>query len=127
VYQSKEDPDQDNAFRLKDGPVYGVEIELADEESPVIYISKFVYDFKKCGWSGHVSVSDHWKFYYPVRSGDNFIFESKGEYTVSRPKSEKVAGIYGGLVEVVFKKIKLVDVDSPEKIKSLVIDEFKKF
>lgn len=125
VYQSKKDPDQDNKTGLKDGPVYAVEIDLLEEKSPLIYLSKFVYDFKNHDWDGYVAVSEHWGFYYPVRNKDEFNMENKGEYVESKPKSQKIADNYWGLVEVVFKKIELVDVDSPEKIKSLIIDEFK--
>lgn len=123
VYQRKVDADQKNKTGLKDGPVYAVEVDLTGEAAPVIYLSKFEYDFQEHEWSRQIAVSEHWGFYYPVRqTSEDFRFANRGEYKISTPKSPKVVDTYWGLQQVVFTTLELVDIDSPEKIKSLLIE-----
>lgn len=107
---------------MKDGPIFAVEIDLIGENGyPSISLSRFTFDFSF--WDRMSSVSDHWLFYYPFVEDENLftISELNGVWT-SIPK-EHIKKKYWGFEKAIAIEIKLMDVDSPETIRSKVFGE----
>ncbi|PEL01346.1 hypothetical protein CN606_17790 [Bacillus toyonensis] len=71
------------------------------------------------------SVSDHWKFYWPLYDEGNFsdITLENGK-TKSVPKDEEVSEKYLGLQDVVWKEIDLISITS-SNIKEVVFGELQ--
>lgn len=122
LYQLKSDPDLPDIEGMKDGLIYGVEIDLDTYDYPTISLN--IYEFDLSYWKYSPSVSDHWKYWDPFRYIDYFDIDEKGMTSSSKTK-EKYVSRYSGLQRSVSKSIPLLSVSSPENIKILIFDGFK--
>jgi hypothetical protein len=121
LYQLKSDPDLHHIEGMKDGLVYGIEVDLDTYEYPVIALN--IYDFDLSAWK-NLSVSDHWKYWDPFRYIDYFDIDEKGMTSSSKTK-EKYVSRYSGLQRSISKSMPLLSISSPEDIKTLIFEGFK--
>ncbi|WP_121612675.1 hypothetical protein [Mesobacillus foraminis] len=108
---------------LSDSDLYCVEVDLTGEENyPEVTLAKLTYDFTQ--WTRMPAVSDHWIFGDIFRMDNHFrIKEDNGKWT-SEP-FEKSSKKYWGLKKAVAIAVPLVDISSPETIKSKIFKEFR--
>lgn len=121
LYQKQEATPCDTENGWKDDVVYAIEISLEGE--PVLNVCK--YSFVNMESVPKASVSDHWKFYWPLYDEGNFsdITLENGK-TKSVPIDEKVSEKYLGLQDVVWKEIDLISITS-FNIKEVVFEELQ--
>lgn len=112
LFQKESDNLMDNQWH--DGAIYVMEICLGDVDDqnilPTVYLSKFMYKDVR-SWAEGCSVSNHWKFYWPLRSEDKFLIEEKGEYVYSSPKDTKASETYGGITQVIYDCVELTSIN----------------
>lgn len=125
LFQNKTDRKLKNEWR--NGPVFTMEINLADEDVPKVFLSKFEYENIN-SWDQGCSPANHWAFYWPLRREETMDYEEFSDYTVGKPKpsmEEKVAKDYWGLKRVVYMDKPLTEITS-ENIKKLIFESFDK-
>lgn len=125
LYQRKEDPDLDNESGYKDGPIYGVEVNL-EEDEPQIYLGKFIFEMDPDVWRRLPAVSEHWRYYNPTVREDYMKITQVDNLTIAVPLNEKSSKSYNGIQEVRYTGFNLVSLDSREKVKTMIFDELMK-
>lgn len=123
LYQSENEPDLPNLPEMKSAPIYGVEVDLASEDHPAISVIQYTFDFSE--WSRLPSVSDHWIFYYPFRDDSLFDIDEENGVWTSTP-FEKAKKRYWGIEKAVAIDIPLVEINSPEMVRSEIFQKFDK-
>ncbi|PHE82680.1 hypothetical protein COF80_27020 [Bacillus toyonensis] len=98
--------------------MYAIEISLKGE--PVLNLCKYTFESLP-----RPSVSDHWKFCWPLYDEGNFsdITLENGK-TKSVSINEKVSEKYLGIQDVVWKEIDLISITS-SNIKEVVFEELQ--
>jgi hypothetical protein len=125
LYQRKSDTVAPHLPELREGAIFGIEVELQDEDNgyPVLSIIEYFYDYTY--WNRLPSVSDRWVFYCPFRNENEFkIEESNGTWT-SVP-FDRVKKKYWGLQKAVAYGMPLVEIKSSEDIRDKVFGKMKK-
>ena len=94
----------------KDEFIYALDFNL--EQSPILKIAKFSFDISE--WTNSPNVSDHWVYYWPLKTDNinDFDFEQEGEYIKSTPKNITVVDKFRKLNYVKFREISLLNVTS---------------
>ncbi|WP_312474456.1 hypothetical protein [Neobacillus sp.] len=120
LYQLEKDPDFSNNLGLKSGSLFGVEVDLLTNEYPVISLIRYTFDYSH--WTKLPSISDHWIFFGPFRY-DNFfnIYEEDGLWS-SEPL-DKAKKRYWGIQRAVARQIPLVEITTPESIRTKIFQE----
>lgn len=125
LFQNKEDRKLKNGWR--NGPVFVMEINLADEDVPTVFLSKFEYENIN-GWNPGCSPTNNWVFYWPLRREESMDYEELQEYVKGTPKpsmEEKIAKDYRGLKRVVYMNVPLVKITS-KNAKDMIFGSFEK-
>lgn len=113
--------EEDSAARTK--TVYGAEIDLEGEEYPSLSIIQYIFDAAE--WPESTSPSDHWIFWDPFRRDNLFNIEENNGVWTSTPL-EKMKKRYRGMIKATAVDMPLVSVTSPEDVRQLVFEGFKK-
>lgn len=122
LFQFEKDPNLTNLPELKSGPIFGGEVNFESKEYPVISLIRYTFDFSY--WERTPSVSDHWVFYDPFRYEDFFdITEDNGVWTSIPYENAKKR--YWGIEKAVAIEIPLVEVTSPEDIRTKIFQKFE--
>ncbi|GMB09551.1 hypothetical protein [Thermolongibacillus altinsuensis] len=122
LYQLEKDPPLKNIPHMKGGYLYGIEIDLGENEYPIISLIRYNFDYS--GRTRIPTVSDHWVFWDPFRVEKFFeINENEGLWT-STPL-EKVKDRYWGIQNAIAKEIPLLSVTSPEDIRTKIFQELE--
>jgi hypothetical protein len=105
---------------LQDGDLFGVEVDLDEDDSPQIALTRYTYDYTF--WTRMPAISDHWIFYYPFREDNSFeIVESNGVWK-SKPYTKSIKK-YWGIQRAVSRSIPLLKVNSSETVRSEIFGE----
>jgi hypothetical protein len=122
LYQRKDGAMTSNLSELREGPIYGVEVELDTNEGyPIISMIEYTFDYSY--WDSLPVAKDRGIFYSPFRNDNEFdIDENNGVWT-SVPH-ERVKKKYWGLQKAVAYGIPLVEVESSEDIRLKVFGKF---
>ncbi len=117
LYQLEDKSMMANVPDLREGYMFCVEIELGEEDVnyPLITLSKFTFDYRS--WSRLPGVSDHWIFHNPFRDESQFNIDEKEGLCTSKPH-QKTKKKYWGLQEAIGRSFPLLNVTSPETIRS---------
>ena len=124
LFQNKHDDKLENGWR--DGALYVMEINLEDEDIPIVFLSKFEYG-DIGSWSAGCSPASYWAFYWPIRS-DEMTYEENADYSIAIPKAsmeQKIAKDYWGLKRVVTVEVPLTELAS-NNVKEKVFGSFKR-
>lgn len=124
LFQNKNDKELENKWR--DGPVYGLDIEL-NEDVPMVFLSKYEYENIE-SWSQGCSPSSHWVFDEPMCTDDMDEIEIFDKITERLPKPSvavQIAKKYWGLKRIVYTKVPLVDITA-QNAKELIFGSFEK-
>src|SRR5260370_549011 len=113
LFQKTDDPSHPKAEGLRQGSVYGVEVSFDADSLPQLYLSRFEYDLSS--WTALPTPGQHRWFSWPLWNTPDFEIKPHGAFFVSVP-SELTVRKDWGLKRVVFTKIDLVAVNSPEAI-----------
>lgn len=122
LYQLKTDPPLPNFSDLRDGYLFGVEVELEGEEYPLVSISRYSYDYDE--WPRMPSPADHWIFYGPFREERFFDIKKHPTHWHSKPLKD-VKKRYWGLKEVVAIELPLLSITSQDDIRQRVFNNFE--
>jgi len=116
IEESQSDEIRNNEF------IYAIDFNL--EESPILKIAKFSFDIAE--WTNSPNVSDHWVYYWPLKTDNltEFDFIEEGKYTKSTPKNKTIADKFRKLNYAKFKNISLINITSENFIEN-IFDEFK--
>lgn len=123
LFQSKADEKLENEWR--NGPIYVLEIDLDYKDTPKVYISKFEYKNIE-SWSSGCSPTNHGRFYWPIRSIDEFDLKKTDDYEIWTPKKgkESVAdNSYWGIKRAVSFTEELIDINA-DNIKEKIFNRF---
>ncbi len=102
---------------MKDGYLYGVEVDLHREEGyPIISVIKYSFDYSKWERTPGASKHDHRVFWNPFRDDSFFNITKTDDIWTSIPSSEEAKTRHWGIKSAVAKEIPLVSVTSPEDI-----------
>lgn len=124
LYQLERDSPVNNITSIKDGYLYGIEVDLEENEYPIISLIRYKFDYS--GWTKIPAISDHWVFWDPFRIEKFFkISEDNGLWT-SIPL-EKAQSRYWGIQNAVAKVIPLLSITSPEAIRTQIFQELENF
>ncbi|OIJ21705.1 hypothetical protein BKP45_03120 [Anaerobacillus alkalidiazotrophicus] len=63
LYQIENEHPSTNITDLKNGPIFGIEVDLGEDEYPVIALIRYHFDYSY--WTRLPNVSDHWVFISP--------------------------------------------------------------
>jgi hypothetical protein len=122
LYQKKADPITSHIPELREGPIYGVEIEFDTEEGyPILSLNRYSFDFSF--WSKLPSVSDRWVFYYPFRNNNEFYIEEK-EGIWKSVIDQKAQKKYWGLQNAISFGMPLLDIKSSEDVRKKIFEGF---
>jgi hypothetical protein len=125
LFQNKNDIELDNAWR--DGPIYVMEIELYNAESelerlddlPCVRLSKFEYDSLE-NWESGCSISNHWRFYYPLRRSDIMNIQKDGDFLNITVRDEEASKrSYWGVKKIKSKRIPLTDISAENVVNKI--------
>lgn len=120
LYQLDSDPVLENFEDLRNGDIYGIEIELADCDYPTISLLRYKFNLKE--WTKLPGMSDHWLIWDPFRIENLFtIQENEGVWTSET--TEKAKKKYWGLEKATAVDIPLFSITSTEDIEEKI---FKK-
>lgn len=128
LFQKQTDDELANGWRK--GSVFGVEIVILDknnmDKNPEVLLTRFDYNNLEEWYSG-CSPADHWGFHQPINSGfvRDFLCEDFEWYKVSKPKTEKIADTYWGLIQAITTSCPLTDITS-DNLKATIFDTFDK-
>ena len=122
LYQLKTDPPSPAFSDLRDGYLFGVEVELEGEEHPLVSIIRYSFDYND--WPRMPTPADHWIFYGPFREERCFDITEHPTYWHSTPLKD-VKNRYWGLKEAIAIEIPLVSIQSQEDIKGKVFNKFE--
>lgn len=121
LYQVEKDSPLKHLQDVKDGFIYGIEVDLVGEENyPTISLTRYKFDYS--GWNKTPAVSDHWIFWDPFRLEKFFdITQDNGVWI--RKTLEKAKSRYWGMQSAVSIEIPLVSITSPEDISIKIFQE----
>jgi hypothetical protein len=122
LYQLEEDPILNESIGLRDGDLYGIEVDLEGEEGyPTLSLIRYQFDYSK--WTRIPAISDHWVFWGPFRIEKFFdIYQNDGIWT-SVPL-EKGKERYWGIQNAAAIDIPLLSIASSEDIKTKIFQQF---
>ncbi len=122
LYQLERDSPLNHITSIKSGYLYGIEVDLEENEYPIISLIRYNFDYS--GWTRIPAISDHWVFWDPFRVEKFFkITEDSGLWT-SIPL-EKGQSRYWGIQNAVAKTIPLLSITSSEAIKTQIFQELE--
>jgi hypothetical protein len=126
LYQNSEDQTHPIVESLRQGAVFGVEVSMdwKDDERPLLYLSRFEYDTDMTSWQHLPVVTDHAKFYWPLRRDDCELVATSPYMIRVPPKHLKSP--YWGLERVIYTTADLMAVNSRETIRSDVFHPLRK-
>lgn len=122
LFQQRADQKLRGDSGLRNGPIYLVEADF-EGETPQLRMAKLIYDDLK-NWIP-ISVSDRWGFYNPFRDQNNYAFDSIGEYSRVRPNNTRARKESWELKVAIYKQADLVEIDTGEKIRSVIFAGLK--
>ena len=123
LYQLEKDDPLPNFENMRDGYIYGVEVDLEGEDNyPTISLAKYHFDFSE--WSRTPGISDHWVFWGAFRL-EKFFDIRKEERVWTSKTAEKAKSRYWGLQSAVATDIPLVSINSSEEIKAKIFQAFE--
>ncbi len=122
LFQSKADKELGNKSGWRNGPIYVLDIDLNYNYIPRVFISKFEYKNME-NWTSGCSPTNHWRFYWPVRNGEEFEFKEIEGYKIGKPKDESVADKYWGIKRVACYSEELTAINA-DNIKEKIFDRF---
>ncbi|RHW37453.1 hypothetical protein D1B33_07880 [Lysinibacillus yapensis] len=122
LYQIEKDPPLKHIQNLKEGFIYGIEVDLEGEDNyPIISLSRYQFDFSE--WFRIPTTSDHWIFWDPFRKDKFFEINKVNDVWISKTL-EKSKIRYWGMQNAVSIEIPLVSITSSEEIRSKIFLEF---
>ncbi|MED2970732.1 hypothetical protein P4361_00400 [Fictibacillus sp. B-59209] len=115
LYQKETDSPLPQLDEVREGTLYGIEVELQPEIGyPIISLNEYSYDFTY--WNRLPSISDHWLYHNPFYLENEFnIKEENGKWT-STPL-DKYKKRYWGLLSATGQEFPLAEISSPEDIR----------
>ncbi|RHW43464.1 hypothetical protein D1B31_02045 [Neobacillus notoginsengisoli] len=123
LYQVEKDPNLKHLPNLKDGFIYGIEVELEGEEDyPTISLTRYQFDYSQ--WQKTPAISDHWVFSDPFRVKKFFNISNDNGIWTSKPL-EKGRGRYWGIQCAVSMDIPLLAITSPEDISTNIFQKLE--
>ena len=126
LYQEDKNPPLKHLETMKNGDVFGIEIDLKGEGAdsyPTISLTRFQFDLSQ--WNRLPSPSDHWIFYHPFRLEKHFDIDYGTDLWISKT-IEKSKLRYWGLESAASIEIPLLSIVSEEDIKSKIFSELTK-
>jgi hypothetical protein len=125
LYQKETDPLATHLLELREGPLFGIEVDLdRDEGYPIISLVEYTYDYSM--WTRMPSLADHWVFWIPFRNENDFeIKEENGLWSSELNNKKNLAKRYWGIQKAISRDIPLMEVSSAEDIKNKVFDRLK--
>ncbi|MGE7673154.1 hypothetical protein ACQKMV_06150 [Lysinibacillus sp. NPDC094403] len=123
LYQVEKDVPLIHIQNLKDGFIYGIEVDLEGENNyPTISLTRYQFDFSE--WNKIPTISDHWVFWDPFRVDKFFeITNINGVWTSTT--LEKAKNRYWGMQSAVSIDIPLLSITSPDDISSKIFAELE--
>ncbi|OIJ14286.1 hypothetical protein BKP37_08915 [Anaerobacillus alkalilacustris] len=122
LYQIENEHPLTNITDLKNGPIFGIEVDLGENEYPVIALIRYHFDYSY--WTRLPNVSDHWVFWGPFRYDHLFKIEET-EDTWTSKSVEKTKLRYWGFEHAVAHYIPLLSITSSEDIKNKLFQQLK--
>ncbi|MEK4486920.1 hypothetical protein MHH81_15330 [Psychrobacillus sp. FSL H8-0484] len=123
LYQEEKDSPLKHIQNLKDGFIYGIEVDLEGEDNyPTISLTRYQFDFSE--WNRIPTISDHWIFWDPFRL-DRFFEITKVNDVWTSTTLEKSKIRYWGMQSAVSIEIPLVSITSPEDISTKIFLELE--
>lgn len=123
LYQLEKDVPLKHIQNLKDGFIYGIEVDLEGENNyPTISLTRYQFDFSE--WNKIPTISDHWVFWDPFRV-DKFFEITKINGVWTSTTLEKAKNRYWGMQSAVSIDIPLLSITSPEDISSKIFAELE--
>jgi hypothetical protein len=105
---------------LRDGDVFGVEVDLDGEEYPQIALTRYTFDYAL--WTRIPAISDHWVFYNPFRDDNSFEIDESNGIWRSKPYAKSIKK-YWGIQRAVSRSIPLLKVSSPDTVRTEIFGE----
>jgi hypothetical protein len=122
LYQLEKDPTLPNIPDMKEGYLYGIEVDLGEDDYPVISLIRYNFDYSD--WTRMPGVSDHWIFWGPFRM-DNFFEINEAEGLWTSMTLERAKRRYWGMENAVSRSIPLLSITSPEEIRTKIFQELE--
>jgi hypothetical protein len=122
LYQLEEDLPLNNVPNMRDGSIYGIEVDLRENEYPIISLIR--YNFEYYGWTRMPAISYHKVFWDPFRVEKFFDITETNGLWISTPL-EKAKDRYLGMQNAVAREIPLLSITSPEDIKTKIFQELE--
>lgn len=122
LYQFEKDLPSAKVPEIKDGYLFGVEVELEGKGYPVISLIRYMFDYNM--WTRVPAISDHWVFWDPFRVERFFDIKETDGVWESTPL-EKAKDRYWGIESVVAKEIPLLSITSVEDIRTKIFQELE--
>lgn len=123
LFQVEKDSPLKHIENLRDGFIYGIEVDLEGEDNyPIISLTRYQFDFSE--WSRIPTISDHWIFWDPFRV-DRFFEINKINDIWTSTTLEKAKIRYWGMQSAVSIDIPLLSVTSSEDIRDKILLELK--
>jgi hypothetical protein len=121
LYQLEEDPILNESIGVRDGFLFGIEVDLEGEKGfPTLSLVRYSFDYSK--WSRIPAISDHWVFWGPFRKEKFFDIQQTDNLWKS-VATEKGKERYWGIQNAVAIELPLWSVSSTEDIKLKIFRE----
>lgn len=122
LYQLEKDPTLDKFPEMRDGYIFGIEVDLEGETYPTISLNRYEFDYSV--WPRIPAISDHWVFWDPFRNDKHFNISEDNNYWSSTP-FEKSKQRYWGIQQAFSKDFPLLSITSSEDIKIKIFQELE--
>lgn len=120
LYQVENERKSERFPDLRTGALFGIEVDLEEQEYPVISLIRYSFDYSV--WTRMPAVSDHWIFYGPFGESSFFEIIQKDDVWTSIPL-EKAQKRYWGIQRAVAIDIPLIDITTPELIRTEIFQK----
>lgn len=125
LFQSKYDEELENGWRNGSIYVLDIDFDYDDDDTPKVYISRFEYK-NIASWSNGCSITNHWRFYWPIRSVNEFDCVDIDDYEIWTPKKRKESVVdtyYWGIKRAICYTEELTDINA-DNIQEKIFNRF---
>ncbi|MCG6146594.1 hypothetical protein [Leptospira bandrabouensis] len=121
LFQKQNDPVHIKNENLRNGPIFGIEINFGNYAVPKLIISSYIFSNIEDSFSYLPSLAEHWLYFNSIHNKDTFEFlnELGSNRIISIPRTPKISKTYWNLKKAIFTELDLLNISSSEDLKTL--------
>ncbi|MCG6154021.1 hypothetical protein [Leptospira bandrabouensis] len=121
LFQKQNDPVHIKNENLRNGPIYGIEINFGNYTVPKLILSSYSFNNIEANFSYLPSLAEHWLYFNSTHNKDSFEFVNYSDLNqiISTPKTAKISKTYYSLKKVTFTELDLLNFTSSEDLETI--------